>query len=101
MKKKLKNFLVLSNSDMIVLKLLAKHSPEFSKLDVADQKVLIWYITHAPERVASWCEYLCESYSREDRRCINFKSLLLDIDEINQTAETFILPHKVLQIKKA
>jgi hypothetical protein len=75
------DFLVMDESDIKILFMLIKRSEEFSKLDFTDQKVLVWFLCHSPNKVNSWVDYLAEDYHRRTISVDGVK-LLDDLKEL-------------------
>lgn len=73
------NFMILDESDFKILALLIKRSSEFSKLDFSDQKILVWFLIHAPKKVQSWIDYLTDSYAAQRAIALNGVRLYDDI----------------------
>jgi hypothetical protein len=54
---------------------------EFFKLDEIDRKVLLWLLSHVPQKsVVAWLEYTAVQYKQE-------KSIQLDLDKIYAEVE--------------
>ncbi|MBT1688933.1 hypothetical protein [Dawidia soli] len=54
---------------------------EFFKLDEIDRKVLLWLLSHVPQKsVIAWLEYIAVQYKQE-------KSILIDIDKVYAEVE--------------
>lgn len=54
---------------------------EFFKLDEIDRKVLLWLLSHVPQKsVVAWLEYIAIQYKQE-------KSILIDIDKVYAEVE--------------
>jgi hypothetical protein len=54
---------------------------EFFKLDEIDRKVLLWLLSHVPQKsVIAWLEYISVQYKQE-------KSIQLDLDKIYAEVE--------------
>jgi hypothetical protein len=56
---------------------------EFFKLDEIDRKVLLWLLSHVPQKsVIAWLEYTSGQYKQE-------KSIQLDLDKIYAEVEEY------------
>jgi hypothetical protein len=76
------DFMALDDSDLKILLLLMKRSVEFPRLEFSDQEVLIWFLTHSPNRVKSWIDYLAEDYNRKRAVSIDGQKLYNEIKDL-------------------
>lgn len=55
---------------------------EFFKLDEIDRKVLLWLLSHVPQRsVSAWIDYIADEYKLRKSIHINVEKLNLEIVE--------------------
>jgi len=55
---------------------------EFFKLDEIDRKVLVWLISHVPQKsLLAWIDYIAEEYKLHKSISINTELLLQEIEE--------------------
>lgn len=60
---------------------MESNSLEFFKLDEIDRKVLVWLLSHVPQKsVAAWLDYIADAYKRE-------KSVQLDVIRLSEEIE--------------
>lgn len=57
---------------------MESNSLEFFKLDEIDRKVLIWLLSHVPQKsVTAWLDYIADAYKRE-------KAVQLDVIRLSE-----------------
>lgn len=55
---------------------------EFFKLDEIDRKVLIWLLSHVPQKsLLAWIDYIAEEYKLHKSISINIDTLLKEIEQ--------------------
>jgi type II secretory pathway component PulM len=55
---------------------------EFFKLDEIDRKVLVWLLSHVPQKsLLAWIDYIAEEYRLHKSTSINTQTLLKEIEQ--------------------
>jgi len=55
---------------------------EFFKLDEIDRKVLVWLLSHVPQKsLLAWIDYIAEEYRLHKSISINTQTLLKEIEQ--------------------